>query len=631
MSGIAGIIHFDGKPADPALIRRMTGAMSYRGPDGIQHFVRGNVALGHLMLHTTPESLEETQPLCNEDESLVLVMDGRVDNWEDLRRELLQHGARLRTRADAELVLRAYETWGENCLAHIDGDFALAIWNEKTRELFAARDRVGNKPFTYHWQGTTLTFASDICALPNVIASPFELNEGMVAEFLTGSWESVSDTFWSGILRLSAAHHLIVSANGPKLGTYWTPDLHTPLDCKSDEEYAAYYRTMLEDIVRRLSRSHEPLGCEVSGGLDSSAIFALADYLRVHGRLLAPDVDGYTLRFDWDTDANELRYCRAVAEFLNRDIREVAPTRKSVAWCEAEARRSLEFPYYPNGIMSLGLREEAYKNGSRVLLSGLGGDQWLFGNHNYYAEAIQARSWRELVNFMAADSKELGVPATLYRTVRNGCYPLLPNNLRGAIRSLVKGRRIEGLDTHEWLSPPLKRQLTARQKEPAEDRSAALRVGQREKMNTLYGALMAHSCEVEERLAAKAGIEMRRPYWCWHLAQFTLSTPNHIRQRGGVDKFCHRKAMAALLPKIVLERTDKADFSVAYNWYFNGLRDFLAEYDNLASQWVDKSKTAYLVGLLGQNRHGAWPEKLIWLLFGCLAVRNSFPDIAGDE
>ncbi len=112
MSGIAGIIHFDGRPVEPGQVEAMTAAMHYRGPDGIHHWRRGNVALGQCMLRTTPESLEETQPLTNEDESLVLVMDGRVDNWEDLRRELLGKGAVLRTRAKA--LVMVYCDWHRN-------------------------------------------------------------------------------------------------------------------------------------------------------------------------------------------------------------------------------------------------------------------------------------------------------------------------------------------------------------------------------------------------------------------------------------------------------------------------------------------------------------------------------------
>src|SRR3954447_14301980 len=112
MSGIAGVIRFDGAPVEVGAGERMTSAMAHRGPDGVQHWASGSVALGHCMLRTTPESLHERQPLANEDDSVILVMDGRVDNWEELRRGLTARGAVLRTPADAELVLRAYETWG---------------------------------------------------------------------------------------------------------------------------------------------------------------------------------------------------------------------------------------------------------------------------------------------------------------------------------------------------------------------------------------------------------------------------------------------------------------------------------------------------------------------------------------
>lgn len=225
MSGIAGIIRFDGAPVEPGLIEKMTVAMPYRGPDGINHWVKGQVALGQCMLRTTPESLEEHQPLTNEDESLVLVMDGRVDNWEELRRELLGRGAVLRTRADAELVLRAYESWGRDCLPHIDGDFALVIWDARRQEAFCARDRMGNKPFNYHWDGKTLVFASELHAILDLPWVKHEPNEGMLAEFLAAEWYSRDETLWRGISRLVAAHRMVVARAGPQLEQYWEPDL----------------------------------------------------------------------------------------------------------------------------------------------------------------------------------------------------------------------------------------------------------------------------------------------------------------------------------------------------------------------------------------------------------------------
>ena len=287
MSGIAGIIHFDGRPVEPGQVEAMTAAMHYRGPDGIHHWRKGNVALGQCMLRTTPESLEETQPLTNEDESLVLVMDGRVDNWEELRRELLGKGAVLRTRADAELVLRAYEVWGRDCLPHIDGDFALVIWDARRQEAFCARDRVGNKPFNYHWNGKTLAFASEVrpvLELPWVAEIP---DEGKLAELLADRWLSREETLWKDILRLDAAHTLRVDSSGAKVHNYWKPDLFEVLPYRTDQEYVDHYLELLVDTVRRLSRSHRPIAYEVSGGLDSSAVLCIANHLQRAGRLPA--------------------------------------------------------------------------------------------------------------------------------------------------------------------------------------------------------------------------------------------------------------------------------------------------------------------------------------------------------
>ncbi len=258
MSGICGFLCLDGAPAPPGLIEKMTGAMDYRGPDGIRHWVRGSAALGQCMLRTTPESFEEQQPLTNEDESLVLVMDGRVDNWEELRRELLARGARLRNRSDAELVLRSYELWGRECVDRIDGDFALVIWDAQRREAFCARDRIGNKPFHYHWDGKTFVFASEphpILTLPWVREV---LNPGMLAEFLANEWHSRDETFWQGVSRLVAAHRMIVDGRGPRIEAYWEPDLEATVPCTSDEEYVEYYRALVTDLVRRMSRSSQP-------------------------------------------------------------------------------------------------------------------------------------------------------------------------------------------------------------------------------------------------------------------------------------------------------------------------------------------------------------------------------------
>ncbi len=408
--------------------------MHYRGPDGIDHWRRGNVALGQCMLRTTPESLEETQPLTNEDESLVLVMDGRVDNWEELRRELLGKGAVLRTRADAELVLRAYEVWGRDCLPHIDGDFALVIWDARRQEAFCARDRMGNKPFTWHWTGKTLYFASEQQAILRQPEVPQVLNEDVVAEYLAAQWFSNSETLWQGILRLDAAHTMVVTPSGPTLSRYWAPDLQASLSFRSDQECAEHYRALLFDVVRRLSRSIHPIACEVSGGLDSSAIFAVAETLRRQGQLPAPALEGYTLNFSGDPDADEIDYCRSVGAHLGQPIHEITPSHVPLSWYQDVALQYQDFPDFPNGgAMGLPIAERARADGSRVLLNGLGGDQWLCGSEACYAEAIAGRRGRELLNILGDDihaarpaNHAVAIAAPWHRPVAPGAGPADP-------------------------------------------------------------------------------------------------------------------------------------------------------------------------------------------------------------
>ncbi len=625
MSGIAGIIHFDGAPVAPGLVERMTAAMAYRGPDGIRHWIRGSVALGQCMLCTTPESLEERQPLTNEDESLVLVMDGRVDNWETLRNDLLARGARLRDRTDTELVLRAYEAWGRDCLPRIDGDFAIVIWDARRREAFCARDRLGNKPFNYHWDGRTLAFASDAHAILRLPWIPERLNEGMVAEFLANEWLSLDETFWHGVLRLPQARRMTVDMRGPRVDEYWTPDLHANTHCTSDDAFAAHYRSLLGDTVRRMSRSAGPLGCEVSGGLDSSALLAVAEQLRRDARLLAPSLDAYTLAFADDSWANELVYARAVGAHLGIDVREIEPTRRSLDWYRRRAQTHRVFPGYPNGVMGLGIREEAAFRGSRALLVGVGGDEWLGGSRAYYADAVVGRHWRALFRCLAADRRDVGLMTSLWWLFRNGCVPLLPRQVRGAMRTIVAGPGSRARDRQTWLTPAMARELRERRvRFRAADAARTPRPSQYRQMQMLTSAFLAHARETEEALAAESGIELRRPFLARDLVEFAIAAPDSVRLRGRTDKYLHRLSMRDHLPEVVRTRETKAEFVITFRWHLRELESTLRDDIHRAnSAWVVNGSVAQLPAKAFDPTQRNSPEWQLWTLFGCDALATA--------
>jgi len=619
MSGIAGIIHFDGKPVEPGQVEAMTAAMHYRGPDGINHWRHGNVALGQCMLRTTPESLEETQPLTNEDESLVLVIDGRVDNWKELRRELLGKGAVLRTLADAELVLRAYEVWGCDCLPHIDGDFALLIWDAWRQVAFCARDRIGNKPLHYHWNGRTLAFSSElhpILELPWVEERP---NNGMLAEFLAWDVESLNETLWEGVMRLAPAHAMSVTSLSACPKRYWTPDIYSKLPFTKDEEYFERYRELLTDSVRRLSRSHRSLACEVSGGLDSSALFCVADQLRGADQLQAPGLEGYTLAFMDQSEANEMVYARAVGTHLGVHIHEIPPALLPLSWYENNARNYRDFAGFPNGAMSENLWKRASQDGSCVLFNGVGGDEWLSGSRTYYAEELSQLHIGNLYKCLKADISAYGAGQAATWLLRYGLFCLLPNvwqsNIKSIVRSMLGGEAV----TPFWLAPQMQSVLTSRINSTRDQRSVRSFIfGQHRLQGILDNGFRVLGGEMTERLVVRSGLEVRRPFHSVQLVDFAFATPERLRMSHKVNKYVHLEAMKGLLPQQIHERRDKAEFSSVFRAQLDQMGQLMSEaIPQCRSEWLSVEGMRKLYAIYQDDTTKGFPLWILWSVYMC--------------
>ena len=618
MSGIAGIIRFDGAPVEPELVKKMTEAMAYRGPDGIHHWIKGSVAMGQCMLHTTPESLEEKQPLTNEDESVVLVMDGRVDNWEELRKKLLGQGAVLRNRSDAELVLRAYETWRENCLTHIDGDFALVIWDARKHEAFCARDRVGRKPFCYHWNGKTFVFSSE---LHSILLLPWvrqELNQGMLAEFLAWEFYSREETLWQGIKRLMVAHQFQVGSDGLKIKRYWSPDLSIQLPYTKEEEFAEHYLELFTDIVRRISRSHKTLACQVSGGLDSSAVFCMAEHLRREGKLFAPTLEGYTLAFKDKSAADELEYCHAVGEYLGIYIHEVSPSSFPNSWYQQNASDYREFPGYPNAAMFVDMMKLSSSYGP-VLLTGEGGDEWLGGSRDYYIEELAQGQWAKFYDCFKADVDVFGFRQAIKWVARYGLVPFLPEHVQNAIRQSVRILRGSHYQNPYWLSPRMY-QLIEERRRSAYIKAKCSRAipGQGDLAKILSDPFSDHVVIMNERQSAKLGVELRHPFQSHKLIEYAFSSPERLRLRGDRTKYTHVRAMQELMPQIILGRKTKAEFSSVVRGSLDHMNQFFTEvlprrrYDWLSPEGMNQLFESYR-----ENPQHGTPMWVLWSIFGC--------------
>lgn len=320
MSGIVGILNRDGAPVDRHLISRMTSFLSLRGPDA-QHFqINGNVALGHAMFCTTVEAATEQQPLTL-DQKLWLTADVRLD----ARRELIARledklGAPLRTlddspRApnDAELILHAYKAWADDCVKYLLGDFAFAIWDATRQRLFCARDQLGIRQLYYSVSADCVVFSNTLNCLrlhPHVSNN---LNEVAIGDFLLfGQNQEKETTTFADIKRLPRAHTLSVAAEGVQLCEYWTPSAST-IRYQNDRDYIERFQELLNASVADRLRT-ERVGISLSGGLDSSAIAAVATQSRKCGPL---ELSGYCVVYDAIFADDERKYAALVADALN--------------------------------------------------------------------------------------------------------------------------------------------------------------------------------------------------------------------------------------------------------------------------------------------------------------------------
>lgn len=569
MSGIAAIIDFEGRPIDPSLIEFMTETMAFRAPDGIQQWVSPNVALGHCMMRTTPESLTEMQPLCNEDESVVLVFDGFLTNWEELSAELVAKGAKLRTSSDAELILRAYETWGEKYLQHLDGEFAIVIWDTIRSTVSCARDHAGLRPLFYRWCGRRLFVASDIAPLKQTAEEPLDLNPVLLAEFMSFNWVSEDETVWKSIRRLKPAHELIANPAGKKFRQYWSLKLGVRISHKSDREYQEHYLDVFSDCIRRASRSHKPVGFEVSGGLDSSANLAIAETLRKEGKLLAPGLRAYTLRASPGSEADEFAYAQAATSHLGIPLSSAPLFTPQLAWFEDRTRQDCDLPPFPNLASMSGLTRLMAADGCRVGINGAGGDQWLDGTLSYYHEQLRAADFAGVWDSLTSDAAENGIGKTSFWLARYGIYPFLPSRLRAELRKMRKLHELRPKHFY-WLQPDLRNSLLERVKE-------RLRVTERSepdyyKVGKLGSPVVTHNFDVFSRQCARAGVEPRSPMFSRSFVDFSAATPERTRRRGKLRKVCHREAMIGILPPTVLDRTSKADFSFLFNRLLGALQ-----------------------------------------------------------
>src|SRR2546425_4113601 len=283
MCGICGILDLRGNNVSAEELKAMSNVLRHRGPDDQGRCFSGPLAFGFRRLSIV-DLAGGHQPMTNEDGSVWIVFNGEIYNHAELRPELQKRGHRLISNSDTETILHLYEEYGDDCVCHLRGMFAFAIWDTRRKRLFCARDRLGIKPFYYVMAGRRFAFASEIKALLELPNFKPDLNRLALPEFLAFGYLSSEETLLSGVRKLLPGHRLVIDLERrdtePQIAQYWDLDISPPECPLSEGEYVAQFRDLFTEAVRTHLRSDVPLGVFLSGGLDSSSIAAVMTTLR---------------------------------------------------------------------------------------------------------------------------------------------------------------------------------------------------------------------------------------------------------------------------------------------------------------------------------------------------------------
>lgn len=537
MSAITGIFRMDGLDVDPVEIKKMNDILAHRGPDGSRTWCEGSVALGHQMLHTTPESLHEMLPFEDEESGLVITADARIDNRKELSKELSVNDKE--NVSDSYFILKAYEKWGEKCPEKLLGDFAFGIWDKKAGIIFTARDHMGIKPFYYYLSDDVFVFGTEIKALLHVKGVPFKLNEQRAACYLMDIDDNKS-TFYEKIHRFEPANSLTIDQANIKKRRYWKLDPESTINMDSDEEYARKYLEIFKDAIKCRLRSAFPTGFELSGGLDSSSIVCTAKKLLSEYETDLKVIDTFSIVSDDFPPIDERYYIKKVSEtggivthFILCDEVNLIENMETIL-------RYQEEPFFtPFMTVLWKFYQEMQEKGKRIVLTGVGGDAVVsYGSHYFHDLAVNFK-WKKIISELKLYSKNIDTSALylFYYEIISSLIPDLFKQRFNRIKSdeiLNKGFRIK---TNSF------KLLNDLYWEPN-------KIAKNAKTYHYQSITTDHlyMTEMLDRTTAAFQIELRYPFLDKRMVEYCYAIPTEMKFKSGWSRYISRIAMEGILP-----------------------------------------------------------------------------------
>lgn len=608
MSAIAGLWHREGHPVHGADVDVMLDRLSHRGPDGRGRWQDLSMAIGHASLQVTPESRGERQPLADESTRTVLTFDGRLDNRDELLRALDHTGPWSSPASDAEIVLRACRAWGVDAPARFLGDFAFVFWDGARRTLLGARDARGMRPLCYRLDGHSLAWASQLHAL---VQAPFAQpppNEGFIGEVLCGIINSTDETMFQGVFRLPPASRLVVTPTALRVEPYWRLDPRREVRYRDDREYDDHFLALVEEAVRCRVRTDAPVGVMMSGGIDSSIVAGVA--ARRLSRDGRPLPRAFSLTYPGHP-CDERPFIEKAVRHVGLDATFVA--NPDVDPYEDEVERYRDLPTFAAGAASEPLLAAAAQRGIRVMLTGLGGDEWFSGHQSRYADLVRGLRLLRLFEQVRADVRADALDGWR-RAIWNTVRPLVPDAL------LDGAKRAAGYaPIPRWIRPAFATRIGLRDRLYNVPRRFGFAThAQNEQYRQATLGLNLLGTEILDRSVSQFGMDAAHPLDDRRLMEFGLALPEEQRWRRGVRKAIMRRAAGDLVPPAVRARGENANYARPYEDAMARLaaRARWSAPSAAFDEWVDRD-----VLLASHDRVRGLPDAVAWPYWMALSVR----------
>ena len=575
MCGIAGILEFgrDAR-ANPTALRAMCHIIAHRGPDDDGFHTDGPVGIGMRRLSIV-DVAGGHQPISNEDGSITIVYNGEIYNHLALREQLIARGHSYRTHSDTETIVHLYEEYGRDCVNHLRGMFAFALWDRKKKTLFIARDRLGIKPLYYRLSSDRLLFGSEIKVLLAHGNLRPEFDRTALPEFLAFGYLSGEDTFYSGIRKLLPGHTMEIGLDGkPQIRQYWDLDASTTHTSRDETYYVRGYRELLEGAVNSHLMSDVPLGVFLSGGLDSSAVAALMTKIR------REPIETFSVGYREQT-YSELPFAQLVANHIKSQHHEVLVSEEDffnalphLIWHEDE-------PIVWPSSVSLYFVAKLARERVTVVLTGEGSDETLAGYTRYaftLKNAALDRAFRSVV------------PGALRRGLRNtiATSSLLGGTLRRKLEHTFLAK-----DGASWASfyfdnffsafgeadqSGLLTTEFAGEFAPSTAYKHVLDYWEHSSgemlQRLLYTDIKTYLVELlmkQDNMSMAASIESRVPFLDHMLVEFATRIPREVQIKGLAGKTILKRAMEDILPHEIIYRP-KLGFPTPWSGWLAGPR-----------------------------------------------------------